>query len=205
MARPTNQVKNETMIQPQTRGAGPAYSRLEPYRGVIPVKRVMVENDMASVLNKVCTKTSTKLGLVSNNSQRKSRICVTICLRSSCLYPSSLRRFSAGSICSIYVRSFDFYSRLCTCTTQHSRNLSQLKQSMDTTRQKTGNFCSIGERDRKLTDSSTATEFYFIFVITSSVEVKGPKTPQKPLHNMNMVLFIAKFEVHASQCVLVLQ
>lgn len=71
---------------------------------------------------------------------------------------------------------------------------------MDTSRQKTGNFCSIGiERNRKLTDSSTATELYFIFVITSSVEVKGPKTPQKPLHNMNMVLFIAKFEVHASQ------
>lgn len=150
MARPTNQVKNETMIQPQTRGAGPAYSRLEPYRGVIPVKRVMVENDMASVLNKVCTKTSTKLGIVSNNSQWKSRTCVTIFLLSSCLYPSSLSRFSAGSICSIFVQSFDFYSRLCTCTTQHSRNLSQLKQSMNTTRQKQSNFCSIGREKQKV-------------------------------------------------------
>lgn len=55
MASPTNQVKNDTTIQPQTRGAGPAYRRLEPYKGVIPVKSVIVENDMASVLNKVCT------------------------------------------------------------------------------------------------------------------------------------------------------
>lgn len=54
IANPTNQVKNETTTHPQTRLAGPAYNRLEPYSGVIPVKSVMVENDMAKVLNKVC-------------------------------------------------------------------------------------------------------------------------------------------------------
>lgn len=54
IANPTNQVKNETTTHPQTRLAGPAYNRLEPYRGVIPVKSVIVENDIASVLNKVC-------------------------------------------------------------------------------------------------------------------------------------------------------
>uniref|UniRef100_A0A0A9B8Z3 Uncharacterized protein n=1 Tax=Arundo donax TaxID=35708 RepID=A0A0A9B8Z3_ARUDO len=46
---------------------------LLPYSGVIPVKSVMVEKEMASVLNRV------------------------ISLRSSCLYPSSLRRFSPES------------------------------------------------------------------------------------------------------------
>ena len=56
IAIPTNQVKNDTTTHPQTRLAGPAYWRLEPYRGVIPVKRVIVENDIASVLNKVCIK-----------------------------------------------------------------------------------------------------------------------------------------------------
>lgn len=54
IANPTNQVKNETTTHPQTRLAGPAYNRLEPYSGAIPVKSVMVENDMAKVLNKVC-------------------------------------------------------------------------------------------------------------------------------------------------------
>jgi hypothetical protein len=53
---PTNQVKKDTTTHPQTRLAGPAYRRLEPYRGVIPVKRVIVENDIARVLNKVCNK-----------------------------------------------------------------------------------------------------------------------------------------------------
>lgn len=60
MASPTNQVKNDTIIQPQTRGAGPAYWRLEPYKGVIPVKSVIVENEIASVLNKVCKKSLNK-------------------------------------------------------------------------------------------------------------------------------------------------
>ena len=54
MATPTNQVKNVTTIHPQTRVAGPAYRRLEPYKGVIPVKSVIVENDIARVLNNVC-------------------------------------------------------------------------------------------------------------------------------------------------------
>jgi hypothetical protein len=53
MAIPTNQVKKVTMTQPHTRLAGPAYRRLEPNSGVIPVKRVIVENDMARVLNNV--------------------------------------------------------------------------------------------------------------------------------------------------------
>ena len=52
---PTKQVKNETTTHPQTRLAGPAYRRLEPYSGVIPVKSVIVENDIARVLNRVCT------------------------------------------------------------------------------------------------------------------------------------------------------
>ena len=55
MAMPTNQVKNETTTQPHTRLAGPAYWRLLPYSGVIPVKSVIVEKEMASVLNSVCT------------------------------------------------------------------------------------------------------------------------------------------------------
>jgi hypothetical protein len=54
MAMPTNQVKKETTTQPQTREAGPAYCRLVPYSGVIPVKSVIVEKEMASVLNSVC-------------------------------------------------------------------------------------------------------------------------------------------------------
>lgn len=54
MAIPTNQVKKETTTHPQTRLAGPAYERLEPYSGVIPVNSVIVENDIASVLNNVC-------------------------------------------------------------------------------------------------------------------------------------------------------
>ena len=57
MAMPTNQVKKETTTQPQTRGAGPAYCRLLPYSGVIPVKSVIVEKEMASVLNSVCRHT----------------------------------------------------------------------------------------------------------------------------------------------------
>ncbi len=56
IAMPTNQVKNDTITHPQTRLAGPAYCRLEPYRGVIPVNSVIVENDIASVLNRVCDK-----------------------------------------------------------------------------------------------------------------------------------------------------
>jgi len=55
IAIPTNQVKKQTTIHPQTRLAGPAYRRLEPYRGVIPVKSVIVENAIARVLNIVCT------------------------------------------------------------------------------------------------------------------------------------------------------
>jgi hypothetical protein len=54
MATPTNQVKKVTTTQPQTRDAGPAYCRLVPYSGVIPVKSVIVEKEMASVLNNVC-------------------------------------------------------------------------------------------------------------------------------------------------------
>lgn len=54
MATPTKQVKKETTTQPQTSGAGPAYCRLLPYSGVIPVKSVIVEKEMASVLNSVC-------------------------------------------------------------------------------------------------------------------------------------------------------
>ena len=60
MAMPTNQVKKETTTQPQTKLAGPAYSRLEPYNGVIPVNRVIVENDIARVLNRVCLHTKRK-------------------------------------------------------------------------------------------------------------------------------------------------
>ena len=52
MAIPTNQVKNDTTTHPHTRLAGPEYKRLEPYRGVIPVKSVIVENDIARVLNR---------------------------------------------------------------------------------------------------------------------------------------------------------
>lgn len=55
MATPTKQVKKETTTQPQTSGAGPAYCRLLPYSGVIPVKSVIVEKEMASVLNSVCS------------------------------------------------------------------------------------------------------------------------------------------------------
>ena len=54
IANPTNQVKNDTTTQPHTSVAGPPYARLEPYKGVIPVKSVIVENDIARVLNKVC-------------------------------------------------------------------------------------------------------------------------------------------------------
>ena len=54
MAMPTNHVKKETTTHPHTREAGPAYCRLLPYSGVIPVKSVMVEKEMASVLNSVC-------------------------------------------------------------------------------------------------------------------------------------------------------
>ena len=54
MAMPTNQVKKETMTHPHTRDAGPAYCKLLPYSGVIPVKSVIVEKEMASVLNSVC-------------------------------------------------------------------------------------------------------------------------------------------------------
>ncbi|EEC77178.1 hypothetical protein OsI_15667 [Oryza sativa Indica Group] len=53
MAKPTNQVKKETTTQPQTRLAGPVYRRLLPYSGVIPVNSVIVEKEMASVLNRV--------------------------------------------------------------------------------------------------------------------------------------------------------
>lgn len=53
MAIPTNQVKKVTTTQPQTKLAGPAYRRLEPNSGVIPVKRVIVEKDIARVLNSV--------------------------------------------------------------------------------------------------------------------------------------------------------
>jgi len=60
MATPTNQVKKETTTQPQTREAGPAYCRLVPYSGVIPVKSVIVEKEMASVLNSVCRGTQNK-------------------------------------------------------------------------------------------------------------------------------------------------
>lgn len=56
MASPTNHVKNDTTTQPHTRVAGPPYARLEPYKGVIPVKSVIVENDIARVLNKVWNK-----------------------------------------------------------------------------------------------------------------------------------------------------
>jgi hypothetical protein len=59
MAMPTNQVKKETTTHPQTREAGPAYCRLVPYSGVIPVKSVIVENEMASVLNSVCNSNNT--------------------------------------------------------------------------------------------------------------------------------------------------
>lgn len=54
MATPTNQVKKETTTHPHTRLAGPAYCRLEPNRGVIPVNKVIVENDIANVLKSVC-------------------------------------------------------------------------------------------------------------------------------------------------------
>jgi hypothetical protein len=60
MATPTNQVKKETTTHPQTRDAGPAYCRLLPYSGVIPVKSVIVEKEMASVLNNVCRQASKK-------------------------------------------------------------------------------------------------------------------------------------------------
>ena len=60
MAMPTNQVKKETTTHPQTRGAGPAYCRLLPYSGVIPVKSVIVEKEMASVLNSVCRHTANR-------------------------------------------------------------------------------------------------------------------------------------------------
>jgi hypothetical protein len=61
MAMPTNQVKKETTTQPQTSGAGPAYCRLLPYSGVIPVKSVIVEKEMASVLNSVCRQAGTRV------------------------------------------------------------------------------------------------------------------------------------------------
>lgn len=54
IAIPTNHVKKDTRTHPHTRVAGPAYKRLEPYRGVMPVKRVIVENDIARVLNRFC-------------------------------------------------------------------------------------------------------------------------------------------------------
>lgn len=59
IAMPTNQVKKETTTQPHTRGAGPAYCRLLPYSGVIPVKSVIVEKEIASVLNSVCNPQTT--------------------------------------------------------------------------------------------------------------------------------------------------
>jgi hypothetical protein len=65
MAMPTNQVKKATTTQPQTRDAGPAYCRLVPYSGVIPVKSVIVEKEMASVLNSVCINDTHGTGVTS--------------------------------------------------------------------------------------------------------------------------------------------
>jgi hypothetical protein len=61
MAMPTNQVKKETMTHPHTSDAGPVYCRLLPYSGVIPVKSVIVEKEMASVLNSVCNNTYNRI------------------------------------------------------------------------------------------------------------------------------------------------
>ncbi|OAY64755.1 hypothetical protein ACMD2_03661 [Ananas comosus] len=58
MAMPTNQVKKETTTHPHTSGAGPAYTKLEPYSGVIPVNSVIVENEIARVLNRVYSESS---------------------------------------------------------------------------------------------------------------------------------------------------
>jgi hypothetical protein len=61
MAKPTNQVKNVTITQPHTTPTGPAYIRLLPYKGTMPVNSVTVENVMAKHLNNVCTDTSTTM------------------------------------------------------------------------------------------------------------------------------------------------
>lgn len=53
MAIPTNHVKNVTTTHPHIKLAGPAYRKLGPYRGV-PVKTAMLENVIASVLNRLC-------------------------------------------------------------------------------------------------------------------------------------------------------
>ena len=58
MAMPMNQVNKEKTTQPQMRGAGPTYCRLLPYRVLIPVKSVIVEKEIASVMNSVCRQTA---------------------------------------------------------------------------------------------------------------------------------------------------
>jgi hypothetical protein len=55
MAKPTNQVKNVTTTHPHTSPTGPAYIKLLPYKGTMPVNNVMVENAIAMHLKSVCT------------------------------------------------------------------------------------------------------------------------------------------------------
>jgi hypothetical protein len=59
MAKPTNQVKNVTTTHPHTIPAGPAYNRLLPYKGTMPVNSVIVENEIAKHLNNVCRSSPT--------------------------------------------------------------------------------------------------------------------------------------------------
>lgn len=55
IAKPTNQVKKVTTTHPQTIPAGPAYMKLLPNSGTIPVNNDMVENAIARHLKSVFT------------------------------------------------------------------------------------------------------------------------------------------------------
>jgi len=73
MAKPTNQVKNVTTTHPHTSPTGPAYIKLLPYKGTMPVNNVMVENAIAMHLKSVCTSIPQQLLIIIvNNNNNKS-------------------------------------------------------------------------------------------------------------------------------------
>ncbi len=75
MAKPTNQVKNVTTTHPHTSPTGPAYIKLLPYKGTMPVNNVMVENAIAMHLKSVCTSIPQQLLIIiiiNNNNNNKT-------------------------------------------------------------------------------------------------------------------------------------
>ncbi len=73
MAKPTNQVKNVTTTHPHTSPTGPAYIKLLPYKGTMPVNNVMVENAIAMHLKSVCTSIPQQLLIIIiNNNNNKT-------------------------------------------------------------------------------------------------------------------------------------